>query len=85
MLAQVCAAVLYLALQERRFRSLYQRPQTRSGVPKGMWQFTPQTSGEVWAASGPLVDLQRLTRAMIATHPDRSTRAAAKYLKDSTA
>jgi len=72
----------YLALQESDFDPYISGPKTRSGVPKGMWQFTPQTAVKYGLHLGPLVDLQRPDPGDDRDHPDRSTRAAAKYLKD---
>ena len=72
----------YLALEESDFDPYISGPKTRSGVPKGMWQFTPQTAVKYGLHLGPLVDLQRPDPGDDRDHPDRSTRAAAKYLKD---
>jgi len=72
----------YLALQESNFDPYSSGPVTRSGVPKGMWQFMPQTAMKYGLHLGPLVDLRRPDPGDDRHHYDRETRAAARYLKD---
>jgi membrane-bound lytic murein transglycosylase D len=72
----------YLALQESNFDQYSSGPITRSGVPKGMWQFTPRTALKYGLRLGPLVELRRPDPGDDRHHYDRETRAAARYLKD---
>ena len=72
----------YLALQESNFDPYISGPQTRSGVAKGMWQFMPQTAMRYGLHIGPLADLRRPDPGDERDHSDKSTRAAARYLKD---
>ena len=72
----------YLALQESNFDQYSSGPITRSGVPKGMWQFVPRTAVKYGLRLGPLVDLRRPDPGDDRHHYDRETRAAAHYLKD---
>jgi membrane-bound lytic murein transglycosylase D len=72
----------YLALQESNFDQYSSGPITRSGVPKGMWQFMPRTAVKYGLHLGPLVDLRRPDPGDDRHHYDRETRAAAHYLKD---
>ena len=73
---------LYLALQESDFDPYTSGPPTRSGIAKGMWQFVPRTAMEYGLKIGPLVELRRPDPADDRHHWDRSTTAAAAYLKD---
>ena len=72
----------YLALQESDFDPYISGPKTRSGVAKGLWQFTPQTAVKYGLHLGPLVDLARPDPSDDRDRPDRATHAAARYLKD---
>ena len=72
----------YLALQESNLNPQAVGPKTRFGYAKGMWQFIPDTARKYGLRTGPLVDEPvhdpRDDRHLVA----RSTRAAARYLKD---
>jgi pSer/pThr/pTyr-binding forkhead associated (FHA) protein len=73
---------LYLALQESNFNASACGPKTKYGIAKGMWQFIPSTAFYYGLKTGPLVSLRRPD-----PHDDRhdfekSTRAAARYLRD---
>jgi peptidoglycan lytic transglycosylase D len=72
----------YLALQESDFDIYSNGPKTRVGVAKGMWQFMPQTAMKYGLRVGPLADLRRPDPGDERDHFDKSTRAAAMYLKD---
>ena len=72
----------YLALQESNFDPYSSGPKTRSGVAKGMWQFMPQTAMRYGLRIGPLADLRRPDPGDERDHYDKSTKAAARYLKD---
>jgi membrane-bound lytic murein transglycosylase D len=72
----------YLALQESNFDQYSSGPKTRSGVAKGMWQFMPQTAMKYGLRIGPLADLRRPDPGDERDHYEKSTRAAAHYLKD---
>jgi hypothetical protein len=72
----------YLALQESNFDPYVSGPKTRAGVAKGMWQFMPQTAMRYGLRIGPLADFRRPDPGDDRDHYDKSTRAAARYLKD---
>jgi pSer/pThr/pTyr-binding forkhead associated (FHA) protein len=72
----------YLALEESDFQDELCGPQTRYGIPKGAWQFVPETALAYGLRTGPLYLLplpdprdERLDFA-------KSTGAAARYLHD---
>jgi membrane-bound lytic murein transglycosylase D len=71
----------YLALQESAFDVYSCGPMTRSGVAKGMWQFVPQTALAYGLHTGPLVELRRPDPRDERHDFDKSTKAAAKYLR----
>jgi len=72
----------YLALQESNFDPFISGPPTRFGFAKGMWQFIPQTGAQYGLKIGPLVDFARPDTADDRHNWEKSTRAAAHYLKD---
>ncbi len=72
----------YLAMQESDFNPLVSGPHTGVGIPKGMWQFMPQTAVHYGMRLGPLVDEQRPDVMDDRHHFDKETVAASKYLKD---
>ena len=72
---------LYLAVQESDFRTDAIGPVTRFGIPKGMWQFIPQTAAEYGLNIGP-----ERERRIFDPQDDRfdfhkATEAAADYLR----
>lgn len=72
----------YLAMQESNFDTYAVGPNTRKGYAKGMWQFVPETAVKYGLHLGPLVDLGRPDPGDDRAHVDRSTKAAARYIKD---
>jgi pSer/pThr/pTyr-binding forkhead associated (FHA) protein len=72
----------YLALQESEFDSTVCGPPTRYGIAKGMWQFMPSTAIAYGLKTGPLVELPRPDPRDERHNVDRSTQAAARYLRD---
>lgn len=73
---------LYLALQESDFDVRRCGPPTSYGIAKGMWQFIPTTAAEYGLRTGPLVELPRPDPRDDRHDFEKSTRAAAKYLRD---
>ena len=72
----------YLAVQESNLNLRAVGPPTRFGIAKGMWQFIPSTAEKYGLRTGPLKD-----EAVVDPLDDRhdftkSTRAAARYLRD---
>jgi len=72
----------YLALQESDFDVRRCGPPTSYGIAKGMWQFIPTTAVEYGLRTGPLVELPRPDPRDDRHDFEKSTRAAAKYLRD---
>jgi membrane-bound lytic murein transglycosylase D len=72
----------YLAMQESDFKQDVSGPVTGVGIPKGMWQFMPQTAVHYGLKLGPLVDEQRADVMDDRDHFERETPAASRYLKD---
>lgn len=72
----------YLALQESNFNLNATGPKTKYGIAKGMWQFIPSTAGRYGLRIGPLVKSRRPDPRDDRHHFEKSTRAAAKYLRD---
>ena len=72
----------YLALQESNFDLYASGPMTRAGIAKGMWQFVPETAMKYGLQIGPLSDLRRPDPADGRDQFEKSTHAAALYLKD---
>ena len=72
----------YLAMQESNFDTYAVGPNTRKGYAKGAWQFVPETAVKYGLHLGPLVDLGRPDPGDDRARIDKSTRAAANYIKD---
>jgi hypothetical protein len=72
----------YLALKESDFDSTICGPPTRFGIAKGVWQFIPTTAREYGLRTGPLVDFPRHDPRDERHNVEKSTRAAARYLRD---
>jgi hypothetical protein len=71
----------YLALQESDFKLGAIGPETRFGIAKGMWQFMPGTAGDYGLRTGPLVGVGRPDPLDDRHDFEKSTRAAARYLR----
>ena len=72
----------YLALQESLFDINACGPKTRFGIAKGIWQFIPSTAERYDLRLGPLVDIEESDPLDDRYHFERSTLAAAKYIRD---
>jgi soluble lytic murein transglycosylase-like protein len=72
---------LYIALQESNFDPSSCGPVTRHGIAKGMWQFIPTTAEQYGLRIGPLVHYRRHDPRDERHDFEKSTHAAAKYLK----
>jgi membrane-bound lytic murein transglycosylase D len=72
----------YLALQESGFDTSLCGPPTRFGIAKGMWQFIPSTAIQYGLHTGPLVHMPRYDPRDERHLAERSTEAAAAYLRD---
>jgi soluble lytic murein transglycosylase-like protein len=72
----------FLALQESNFKTEAVGPSTRFGIAKGMWQMLPGTAMEYGLQTGPLVGQRRPDPADERHDFERSTTAAAQYLRD---
>jgi soluble lytic murein transglycosylase-like protein len=72
----------YVALQESGFDVRRCGPPTSYGFAKGMWQFIPMTAVDYGLRTGPLVELPRPDPRDERHDFEKSTRAAAKYLRD---
>ncbi len=72
----------FLALQESGFDEKAIGPATRFGIAKGIWQFIPTTAVRYGLEVGPLVELPRFDPRDQRHEAVRSTRAAAKYIRD---
>ena len=73
---------MYLALQESGFDSSLCGPPTRFGIAKGMWQFIPSTAQHYGLRTGPLVEIARKDPRDERHRVEKSTVAAAQYLRD---
>jgi pSer/pThr/pTyr-binding forkhead associated (FHA) protein len=71
----------YLALQESDLRVEATGPETRYGIAKGMWQFVPGTARDYGLKTGPLVGVRRPDSLDERHDFEKSTRAAARYLR----
>jgi len=71
----------YLALQESDLRVEATGPETRFGIAKGMWQFVPGTARDYGLKTGPLVGVRRPDPLDERHDFEKSTRAAARYLR----
>ncbi len=72
----------YLAMQESSFDELAIGDRTRWGIAKGMWQFIPDTARRFGLTVGPLAGFQKADPADDRHKWDKSTHAAALYIKD---
>jgi len=72
----------YLALQETDFDLKRCGPRTSYGIAKGMWQFIPTTGMRYGLQSGPLVEVRRYDPRDERHDFEKSTIAAARYLRD---
>jgi len=74
--------LLYLAVQESNLDRRAVGPRTRFGIAKGMWQFIPATAEKYGLRLGPLKDEPVVDPLDDRYNFQKSTRAAAKYLRD---
>ncbi len=72
----------YLALQESGFDTALCGPPTRYGIAKGMWQFIPTTALHYGLRTGPLVQIARTDPRDERHLAEKSTIAAAEYIRD---
>jgi len=72
----------YLALQETDFDFKRSGPRTAHGIAKGMWQFIPTTAIRYGLKLGPLVEVRRYDPRDERHDFEKSTLAAARYLRD---
>lgn len=72
----------YLALQESNLKTEAVGRETRVGIAKGMWQFMPATARQYGLRPGPLVGQRRPDPRDDRHDFEKSTRAAARYLRD---
>ena len=72
----------YLAMQESDFEPYRSGPPTYKGIAKGMWQFIPETGEKYGLRTGPLAALRRPDPADDRHNWQKSTAAAARYIKD---
>ena len=72
----------YLALQESRLNPRAIGPQTRFGVPKGLWQFIPPTAEMYGLKLGPLQGERTYDPADDRHNVAKASTAAARYLED---
>lgn len=71
----------YLGLQESDFDPYTCGPMTRKGIAKGIWQFIPETAVKYGLRLGPLLELRRPDPGDERHNFEKSTAAAARYLK----
>jgi membrane-bound lytic murein transglycosylase D len=71
----------YLALQESNFDLKACGPKTKWGIAKGMWQFIPSTAIYYGLRIGPLQHLRRPDPRDERHNFEKSTKAAAEYIK----
>ncbi|MDZ7369006.1 MAG: FHA domain-containing protein [candidate division KSB1 bacterium] len=72
----------YLALQETDFDLKRCGPRTKHGIAKGLWQFIPMTAIRYGLKLGPLVEVRRYDPRDERHDFEKSTLAAARYLRD---
>jgi hypothetical protein len=73
---------LYLAVQESNLDHRAVGQPTRFGIAKGMWQFIPSTGQKYGLRIGPLKDQAEVDLLDDRHNFEKSTRAAASYLRD---
>ena len=71
----------YLALQESGFDTYAVGPSTAKGIAKGVWQFIPETAVKYGLRLGPLYQLDRPDPRDERHDFEKSTEAAARYLR----
>lgn len=74
--------LFYLALQESDFNLHAVGPETSHGIAKGIWQFLPSTASYYGLRVGPLQNLRRADMQDERHDFEKSTKAAARYLRD---
>jgi hypothetical protein len=74
--------LFYLALQESDFDPYAVGPETGHGIAKGMWQFLPSTAAYYGLKLGPLQNQRRPDLQDERHDFEKSTLAAARYLRD---
>jgi len=74
--------LFYVALQESDFRLDACGPETRYGIAKGPWQMIPSTARAYGLKTGPLYLLRRPDPEDERHDLERSTEAAARFLRD---
>ena len=72
----------YLGMQESGFDVFAVGPGTRWGIAKGMWQFIPETGAKYGLRIGPMASIGRPDPADDRFNWEKSTDAAARYVKD---
>ncbi len=72
----------YVALQESDFKIDVCGPETRFGIAKGPWQMIPSTAIAYGLKTGPLYLVRQLDPRDERHNFDKSTQAAARYLRD---
>jgi pSer/pThr/pTyr-binding forkhead associated (FHA) protein len=76
------AEFFYLAVQESNLDHRAVGPLTRFGIAKGMWQFIPSTAERYGLRTGPLKAEPVMDLLDERHHIQKSTLAAARYLRD---
>jgi soluble lytic murein transglycosylase-like protein len=74
--------LFYIALQESKFDVRAVGPQTRLGIPKGMWQLMPATAEAYGLQLGPLQGERAWDPGDERYDVSKATAAAARYLSD---
>ncbi|MGH8548148.1 MAG: FHA domain-containing protein [Methylococcales bacterium] len=72
----------YLGLRESGFQVDAVGPETRYGIAKGPWQFIPETAVRYGINTGPLAGERQFDPGDERFNVNKSTHAAARYLKD---
>jgi len=73
--------LLYLAVQESHLDPKAVGPKTRFGIAKGIWQLLPSMATEYGLRTGPLVDLEKYDPRDERSDVEKSSRAAAQFLR----
>jgi hypothetical protein len=82
MARQLPPQFFYLAMRESGFMPTLSGPQTRWGIAKGMWQFTPETAQRYGLNVGPYFQDARVDMADDRLNWEKATVAAASYIKE---